>query len=89
MRDHSPYHKLVDLPRSLQMTTRIPYIRKRGKTMASRNMHAVAKAAVPQQLSNYIFIVAHQTLAKEIVKVNHLMKHKFTKQLYKPGMTSG
>ena len=49
--------------------------------MASLNMHAVAKAAVPQQLSNYIFIVAHQTRAEEIVNVNHDMKHKFTKQL--------
>ena len=57
--------------------------------MASLNMHAVAKAAVPQQLSRpkYVFIVAYQTRAEEIVKVNHLMKHKFTKQLYKPGMT--
>jgi len=39
MRDHSPYHKLVDLPRSTDENPD-PIYTEKGKTMASRNMHA-------------------------------------------------
>ena len=67
MKDHSPYHKLVDLPRSTDENP--DPLRKRGKTMASRNMHAkLRNQKYRSNLSKYIFIVAHQTRAEEWLK---------------------